>query len=96
MQIADVDGPSLVGCWQMSDPIVCYQMSGLFARVKPAGPDGVRYARSKHISGIGDASVIFGSSRVSTDWSFPSHAPCKFVGYPPGGAVCRSQVKRRS
>lgn len=48
-----MDGPSLVGCYQISDPIACYQMSGLFARGKPAGPDGVRYARSKHISGIG-------------------------------------------
>lgn len=45
-------------------------MSGLFARTKPAGRDGVRYARSKHIGDIRDASVIYGSSRVSTDRSF--------------------------
>ena len=45
-------------------------MSGLFARMKPAGRDGVRYARSKHIGDIRDASVIYGSSRVSTDRSF--------------------------
>ena len=45
-------------------------MSGLFARTKPAGRDGVRYARSKHIGDIDDASVIYGSSRVSTDRSF--------------------------
>lgn len=45
-------------------------MSGLFARIKPAGRDGVRYARSKHIGDIDDASVIYGSSRVSTDRSF--------------------------
>jgi hypothetical protein len=32
--------------------------------------DGVRYARSKHMGDIGGASVIFGSSRVSTDRSF--------------------------
>ena len=43
-------------------------MSGLFARAELAGPDGVRYARSKHIGGIADASVIFGITRVSTDW----------------------------
>src|ERR1700744_3379461 len=45
-------------------------MSGLFARTKSAGRDGVRYARSKHIGDIDDASVIYGSSRVSTDRSF--------------------------
>jgi hypothetical protein len=45
-------------------------MSGLFERTKPAGRDGVRYARSKHIGDIDDASVIYGSSRVSTDRSF--------------------------
>src|SRR6476661_4429766 len=45
-------------------------MSGLFARTKPAGRDGVRYARSKHMGDILGASVIFGSSRVSTDRSF--------------------------
>ena len=45
-------------------------MSGLFARTKPAGRDGVRYARSKHMGDILVASVIFGSSRVSTDRSF--------------------------
>ena len=45
-------------------------MSGLFARTKPAGRDGVRYARSKHIGDIDDASVIYGSSRVPTDRSF--------------------------
>src|SRR6185369_16357628 len=45
-------------------------MSGLFARTKPAGRDGVRHARSKHIGDIRDASVIYGSSRVSTDRSF--------------------------
>jgi hypothetical protein len=32
-------------------------MSGLFARTKSAGRDGVRYARSKHIGDIDDASV---------------------------------------
>src|SRR3954468_4913134 len=45
-------------------------MSGLFARTKSAGQDGVRYARSKHIGDLDDASVIYGSSRVSTDRSF--------------------------
>ena len=45
-------------------------MYGLFARTKPAGRDGVRYARSKHIGDIDDASATFGSSRVSTDRSF--------------------------
>jgi hypothetical protein len=45
-------------------------MSGLFARTKPAGRDGVRYARSKHIGDIDDASVIYGSSRVPIDRSF--------------------------
>jgi len=45
-------------------------MSGLFARAKPAGRDGVRYARSKHMGDILGASVTFGSSRVSTDRSF--------------------------
>ena len=45
-------------------------MSSLFARTKPAGRDGVRCARSKHIGDIDDASVTFGSSRVSTDRSF--------------------------
>src|ERR1700755_2809375 len=45
-------------------------MSGLFARTKSAGQDGVRYARSKHIGDISGASVTFGSSRVSTDRSF--------------------------
>ena|SRR6202167_881012 len=45
-------------------------MSGLFARTKSAGRDGVRYARSKHMGDILGASVIFGSSRVSTDRSF--------------------------
>jgi hypothetical protein len=44
-------------------------MSGLFARGELAGRDGVRYARSKHMGDIGGASVIFGSSRVSTDRS---------------------------
>ena len=34
-------------------------MSGLFARAKPAGRDGVRYARSKHMGDILGASVIF-------------------------------------
>jgi hypothetical protein len=45
-------------------------MSGLFARTKSAGRDGVRDARSKHIGDIDDASVIYGSSCVSTDRSF--------------------------
>src|SRR3954447_22125577 len=45
-------------------------MSGLFARTKPAGRDGVRYARSKHMGDTLSASVIFGGSRVSTDRSF--------------------------
>lgn len=45
-------------------------MSGLFARTKSAGRDGVRYARSKHMGDTRGASVIFGSSRVSTDRSF--------------------------
>ena len=45
-------------------------MSGLFARGRLAGRDGVRYARSKHMGDIGCASVTFGSSRVSTDRSF--------------------------
>jgi hypothetical protein len=45
-------------------------MSGLFARTKSAGQDGVRYARSKHMGDMNAASVIFGSSRVSTDRSF--------------------------
>jgi hypothetical protein len=30
----------------------------------PAGRDGVRYARSKHIGDIDDASAIYGSSRA--------------------------------
>src|SRR4051812_15137058 len=45
-------------------------MSGLFARTKSAGRDGVRYARSKHMGDTRGASVIYGSSRVSTDRSF--------------------------
>ena len=45
-------------------------MSGLFARTKSAGRDDVRYARSKHMGDTRGASVIFGSSRVSTDRSF--------------------------
>ena len=45
-------------------------MSGLFARTKSAGRDGVRYARSKNMGDTRGAGVIFGSSRVSTDRSF--------------------------
>jgi hypothetical protein len=45
-------------------------MSGLFARTRSAGRDGVRYARSKHMGDTRGASVTFGSSRVSTDRSF--------------------------
>ena len=37
-------------------------MSGLFARARLAGQDGVRYARSKHTGGIRGAGVIYGSS----------------------------------
>jgi hypothetical protein len=51
-----VDGPPLVRM--------------VFARTTSARRDGVRYARSKHMGGISAASVIFGSSRVSTDRSF--------------------------
>jgi hypothetical protein len=38
--------PRLPGQKQISGPIVCSQMSGLFARDMLAGQDGVRYARS--------------------------------------------------
>ncbi|MBR0893266.1 hypothetical protein JQ637_46340, partial [Bradyrhizobium diazoefficiens] len=41
-QIADVDGPPLVRIVADFGQIACYQMSGLFARTKPAGRDGVR------------------------------------------------------
>ncbi len=58
-------------------------MSGLFARTKSAGRDGVRYARSKHIGDIDDASVIYGSSRVSTDRSFHLLRPASSWGNPP-------------
>jgi hypothetical protein len=54
-------------------------MSGLFARDRLAGQDGVRYARSKHMSGIRDASVTFGSSCVSTDRSFHLLRPASSV-----------------
>ena len=55
---------------QRLDSIACYQMSGLLARGKPAGRDGVRYAGSKHMGDIGNASATFGVSRVSIDRSF--------------------------
>jgi hypothetical protein len=42
----------LSGFEQSFDSIACYQMSGLFARDKVAGRDGVRYTRSKHIGDI--------------------------------------------
>ena len=45
-------------------------MSGLFARARLAGPDGVRNARSQHIGDIGSARVTSGIPRVSTDRSF--------------------------
>ena len=69
----------LLGLEQRPGSIACYQMSGLFARREFAGPDGVRYARSKHIGGISDASVIFGITRVSTDWFFHLLRPASLV-----------------
>ena len=54
-------------------------MSGLFARDELAGPDGVRYARSKHIGGITDASVTFGITFVSTDWLFHLLRPASLM-----------------
>ena len=59
-------------------------MSGLFARGELAGPDGVRYARSKHIGGISGASVIFGIACVSTDWLFHLLRPASLVRLPNG------------
>jgi hypothetical protein len=47
-------------CQDCSCQIACYQMSGLFARTKSAGRDGVRYARSKHMGDTRRAGVIFG------------------------------------
>ena len=57
-------------------------MSGLFARAKPAGRDGVRYARSKHMGDILGASVIRKFARIDRS-VLPSTASCKFVGNPP-------------
>ena len=54
-------------------------MSGLFVRDVLAGQDGVRYARSKHISGLCGASVTFGISRVSTGRSFHLLRPASSV-----------------
>lgn len=71
--------PSLSGLQQTSNQIACYQMSGLFARREFAGPDGVRYARSKHIGDLARASVIFGITRVSTDWFFHLVRPARLV-----------------
>ena len=71
--------PLLSGLQQTSNQIACYQMSGLFARREFAGPDGVRYARSKHIGDLARASVIFGITRVSTDWFFHLVRPARLV-----------------
>ena len=71
--------PLLSGLQQTSNQIACYQMSGLFSRREFAGPDGVRYARSKHIGDLARASVIFGITRVSTDWFFHLVRPARLV-----------------
>ena len=71
--------PLLSGLQKTFNQIVCYQMSGLFARGELAGPDGVRYARSKHIGGLVRASATFGITRVSTDWVFHLMRPARLV-----------------
>jgi hypothetical protein len=58
-------------------------MSGLFARTKPAGRDGVRYARSKHIGDIDDGQCNLRKLARIDRSVLPSTASCKFVGYPP-------------
>src|SRR5690606_14295523 len=71
--------PLLSGLQKTFNQLLCYQMSGLFARDDLAGSDGVRYARSKHMGDRFRASVIFGITRVSTDWVFPLMRPASLV-----------------
>ncbi len=80
---------------QTVDPIACYQMSGLFARTKPAGRDGVRYARSKHMGDIAECQCNLRKLARNDRPVFPSTASCKFVGYPPSSLARRRRSRIR-